>query len=46
MKAIIEEYTPSNKKYMALSWDAKANRLGVKINKHYRYYINESLENT
>lgn len=44
MKAIIEEGVPSDKKYIALSWDPKASRLGNKVNKHYRYFVDSSLE--
>lgn len=44
MKAIMEDGIPDAKKYMALSWDPKATRLGNKVSKHYRYYVDSSLE--
>lgn len=44
LKAIMEEGVPSDKKYIALSWDPKASRLGNKVNKHYRYFVDSTLE--
>jgi len=40
----MEDGVPDCKKYMGLSWDPKATRLGNKVNKHYRYYVDCSLE--
>jgi hypothetical protein len=31
---------------LPISWDPKAARLGNKVNKHYRYYVDEELEST
>lgn len=43
-KAIIEESVPDADKFLPLSWDPKATRLGNKVNKHYRYYVSTELE--
>lgn len=45
-RAVLEEIQPDPSKFQALSWDPKASRLGTKVNKHYRYYVKEALENT
>lgn len=45
-KAIIEDSTPDPSKFLPLSWDPKATRLGKKVNKHYRYYVSTELENS
>lgn len=45
-KAILEENTPDPTKFLPLSWDPKATRLGNKVNKHYRYYVSTELENS
>jgi hypothetical protein len=45
-RAVLEEIQPDLSKFMALSWDPKASRLGTKVNKHYRYYVKEALEST
>ena len=42
----MEDSQPDPEKYLALSWDPKATRLGKKASKHYRYWVNTPLEDT
>lgn len=43
---MLEQSQPDPNKFLALSWDPKATRLGNKVNKHYRYFVNCPLEHT
>lgn len=43
-RQVLEEQIPDSSKFMALSWDPKASRLGKRVNKHYRYFIDSPLE--